>query len=92
MNIIIYLLIKALDIYLWLILISVIVSWLMVFDVLNARNRWVYKFCELLNRLTNPGMARLRKVIPPMGGIDLTPMVMIFGIYLLQGFLYSFLR
>jgi len=92
MNIIIPLLIKALDIYLWLIIASVMVSWLMVFGALNARNKWVYKSCELLNRLTSPGMAWLRKIIPPLGGIDLTPMVMIFGIYALQGFLYSLSR
>ena len=92
MNIIIYFLIKALDIYLWLIITSVVVSWLVAFDVLNTRNRWVYKGCTLLNRATEPGMARLRKVIPPMGGIDLTPMVMMFGIYLVQGFLYNSMR
>jgi YggT family protein len=92
MNIVIFLLIKALDIYLWLIIASVVVSWLVAFDVLNTRNKWVYKFCSLLNRLTNPGMARLRRIIPPLGGIDLTPMVMLFGIYLVQGFLLGLLR
>lgn len=92
MNAIIQLLIWTLDIYLWLIILSVIVSWLIVFDVLNTRNKWVYKFCSLLNRLVNPGMEQLRRVIPPLGGIDLTPMVMIFGIYLIQGFLYSLAR
>jgi YggT family protein len=92
MNIIIFLLIKALDIYLWLVIGSVMVSWLVVFGVLNTRNKWVYKFCYFLDRATSPGMAQLRKVIPPLGGIDLTPMVLIFGIYLAQGFLYSLLR
>lgn len=92
MGLIIILLIKALDIYLWLIIASVMMSWLVVFDVLNMRNKWVYKGCHLLNRAVNPGMARLRKIIPPLGNIDFTPMVMMFGIYLIQGFLYSLLR
>lgn len=92
MNTIVYLLIKALDIYLWLIIGSVIVSWLMVFEVLNTRNKWVYKFCDILNRLTEPGMRQLRRVIPPLGGIDLTPMAMLFGIYLAQELLYNLLR
>ncbi|MBI3441055.1 MAG: YggT family protein [Proteobacteria bacterium] len=67
-------------------------SWLVVFNVLNTRNRWVYQFCDFLNKATNPVVMRLRRFIPPMGGIDLTPMVMMFGIYVLQGFLYSLLR
>ena len=92
MSLIIYILIRALDIYLWLIIISVMMSWLVVFDVVNTRNKWVYKFCSLLNRATNPGMAQLRKIIPPMGGMDFTPMVMMLGIYLLQGFLIGLLR
>lgn len=92
MSIIILLLIKLLEIYLWMIIVSVMVSWLVVFDVLNSRNKWVYKSCELLNRVTNPGMDKLRRIVPPLGGIDLTPMVMIFGIYLLQDILYGMLR
>jgi YggT family protein len=67
-------------------------SWLIVFGVLNMRNRWVYKGCNLLTGAVNPGMARLRKVIPPMGNIDFTPMVMWFLIIMAQKFLYSLLR
>ena len=80
---IIILLIYALNLYFWLIILTVVVSWLVVFDVLNTRNKWVYKGCNLLNRATNPLILRLRKFIPPLGGMDLTPMVVIFGIYFL---------
>ncbi len=92
MNTIIFLLIQLLDIYLWLIIASVIVSWLVVFGVLNTRNKIVARVCDVLNRLTSPGMDKLRRVLPPMGGIDLSPMVMIFGIYIAQSLLYSLLR
>lgn len=92
MNTIIFLLIQLLDIYLWLIIASIIVSWLVVFGVLNTRNRTVAKGCEVINRLTSPGMDYIRRFLPPMGGIDLSPMIMIFGIYLLQSLLYSSLR
>lgn len=78
------LLIFALDVYFWLIIATVVVSWLVIFEVLNTRNKWVYKLCNLLNRATNPLVLRLRKYIPPLGGVDLTPMVIIFGIYFLQ--------
>lgn len=91
MDIIIRLLILALDVYFWLIILTVVISWLVLFDVLNTRNKWVYKACDFLNRVTNPLVLKIRKVIPPLGGIDLTPMVIIFGIYFLQRALYGLL-
>ncbi len=91
MAFIVSLLMLLLNIYLWLIIFTVIVSWLVAFDVLNMRNRWVYKLCEILNRLTNPVVQRVRRYVPPLGGIDITPMVIIFGIYLLQSLLLMLL-
>jgi len=91
MDLIIILLIKALDVYLWLIIASVIMSWLIAFDVLNLRNKFVYKVCYLINSAVNPGMAYLRRFIPPLGNIDFTPMIMWFLIVLVQRFLYSLL-
>ncbi len=87
MNQIIDLLLLALNVYFWIIILTVVVSWLVVFDVLNTRNKLVFKFCNLLNAATNPLINRLRRIIPPLGGVDLTPMVVIFGIYLLQNIL-----
>jgi YggT family protein len=89
---IILLIIRLLDIYLWIIIATILVSWLVAFDVLNTRNKWVYKACDLMNRVTNPPLRRLRKIIPPMGGIDLSPMALMLGIYLVQSFLYGLLR
>ncbi len=84
MDIVFLVLYYALSAYFWLIIATVVVSWLVVFDVLNTRNKWVWKGCDLLNRATNPLVLRLRKVIPPLGGVDITPMVIIFGIIGLQ--------
>lgn len=91
MDMIVILLVRALDLYLGIIMATIIVSWLVAFDVLNTRNRWVYKFCELLNLVTNPVIRPLRKMIPPLGGLDFTPMVVIFGIYIIRGLLVSLL-
>jgi YggT family protein len=88
-NIAIDFLISVLGIYLWLIIASVIISWLVAFDVINLRNKYVYKACHLLNRVVNPGMAYLRRFIPPLGGIDFTPMVMWFLIIIAQSLLHS---
>lgn len=88
MTLLIDLLIFALNIYLWVIILSVMVSWLVVFDVLNTRNKWVYKACALLNKMTSPAILQVRKILPPLGGIDLSPMAVIFAIYLLQNLLH----
>ena len=79
-----------LQIYFWILILTVVMSWLVAFNVVNTRNKWVYKFCQLLNMATEPLVKRLRKFIPPMGGFDFTPMVIILGIYLLQEALISF--
>lgn len=87
-----FILIKLLDIYTWLLIANVMVSWLVAFDVLNIRNGIVNKACRLLDRIVDPPMARLRKFVPPVGGIDFTPMAMLFGIYLIQNLLYNLIR
>lgn len=86
---IIQLLLLALQAYFWILIMTVVVSWLVVFDAINTRNKWVYKFCDLLNKAPNPLILRLRKIVPPMGGIDITPMIIIFGIYGLQRMLIN---
>lgn len=88
MNMLVLSLIWLLDVYLWLIIGSVIVSWLVVFGVLNTRNAMIAKAIMLLNRVTAPAMDYLRRFIPPIGGLDLSPLALIFGIYLVQGILY----
>jgi YggT family protein len=90
MILILDLLLLALQIYFWIIIATVVVSWLVVFEVLNTRNKWVLKLCNFLNQITNPLIIRLRKVVPPLGGVDLTPMIVIFGIYILQNIIIHF--
>lgn len=87
----VHMLMLLLNLYLWLIIFTVIVSWLVAFGVLNARNPTVYRLCALLNRLTDPVVQRVRRYVPPIGGIDITPMIVIFAIYLLQSLLLMLL-
>lgn len=89
MHVIADILIFLLDVYLWLIIGAVIVSWLVAFQVLNAKNTYVYKFCIFLNWATNPVIMRIRKFVPPIGGIDLSPVVAIIGIYILQALIWN---
>lgn len=81
------LLIKALGIYIWIIIASAVTSWLIAFEVINVRSSQAANLVRLLDRLTDPVYKPLRKYIPPIGGIDITPIIVIFGIYLLQGLL-----
>jgi YggT family protein len=91
MRLIILLLIKLLDIYLWTVIVAVMASWLIVFGVLNMKNRYVYRICTFLNEVTRPPILFLRRFIPPIGGIDITPMILIFAITALQALLYGLL-
>ncbi|MDD9901084.1 MAG: YggT family protein [Alphaproteobacteria bacterium] len=91
MTFIILLLYRLLEIYMWAIIATVILSWLVAFDIVNTRNKWAYKFCYFMNELTRPPTVFLRKYIKPIGGLDLTPMFLIFGIYILQGLLLELL-
>ena len=74
----------ALDIYIYVIIASAMVSWLIAFEVINVRNEQAANLVALLNRLTEPVYKPLRKYIPPLGGVDVTPIVVIFFIYLLK--------
>jgi YggT family protein len=68
----------------WLVVISVVVSWLVAFGVINTRNMTVYRILDMLNRATEPVFRPIRRLIPPMGGLDLSPMVVLLVIYLVQ--------
>lgn len=84
MNILGSLLLFALDVYFWIIIISVVISWLIAFEVINVRNQRAQNLIGLLERVTEPVYRPIRKYIPPIGGIDISPIIVIFGIYLLS--------
>lgn len=61
-----------------------IMSWLISFQVLNIRQPFVYQIWSGLNRLLEPIYGPIRRVLPPMGGLDLSPLVALLGVYILQ--------
>lgn len=83
------LLLLALNIYMWIIIISVALSWLIAFGVLNTRNEQARNLVQLLERATDPVYKPLRRFIPPIGGIDITPMIVIFGIFILRDIIFT---
>lgn len=72
----------ALEIFFWLIIAQVALSWLIAFDVVNIRNPQAARVVELINKATDWAYKPLRRVIPPIGGIDITPIIIIFAITL----------
>lgn len=83
-NIIGDILILLLDIFFWVIIIQVVLSWLIAFDVINAKNPQAQNLIRLITRVTDPVYKPLRKYIPSIGGIDITPIIIIVGIRVLQ--------
>ena len=77
-------LLYVLDFVWWLVVISVVASWLVAFGVINTRNMTVYRILDILNRATDPVFRPIRRLIPPMGGLDLSPLVVLLIIYVLQ--------
>ncbi len=80
-------LLVALGFYVWVIVIGAILSWLVAFDVVNTRNRFVRAVGDFCYRLTEPALRPIRRFLPIFGGIDLSPIVLILAIMFLQSFL-----
>lgn len=82
-------LLLLLDVAFWIIIIQVVLSWLIAFEVVNIRNPNAMRIVQLIERVTAPVYAPLRKVIPAIGGIDITPIIVIFAIYFLKSLVVS---
>lgn len=74
----------ALELYMWALIVSAVMSWLVAFNVINTHNRLVYVIGDFLFRITEPALRPIRRVLPVMGGIDLSPMALILIIYFLR--------
>ena len=87
-----YLLIQILDLYWWIVIINVIISWLIGFNVLNTQNRFVYMIFDFTNRLTNPILNRIRNILPNFGTIDASPVVLLLALWFIKSLMYEYLR
>ena len=67
----------ALNLLVIAIIANAILSWLFAFDIINYRNRFVYQVATMLDRVTSPVLAPLRRIIPSLGGIDITPIIVL---------------
>ncbi len=86
-----YLLIDTvLGLFTWLILASVILSWLVQFNVVNTRNQAVYIIGDFLYRITEPVLRPVRRMMPHMGGIDISPVIVLLLVFFLRNLLAEY--
>lgn len=71
-----------LNLFVWALIINAIMSWLVAFDVINYRNRFVYNVARFLDAVTRPVLAPFQRFIPPLGGVDISPII---AILVIQG-------
>ena len=84
MSSLLQILLLVLDLAWWIVIAHVIMSWLINFQVLNLRQPLVAQIWDGLNRILNPIYSRIRRFLPDMGGLDLSPMIVLLGIYAIQ--------
>lgn len=70
----------ALRFYLWAVIASVVLSWLVVYNVIDTRNRFVFAVGDFLHRITDPVLRRIRNVLPNLGSFDISPLILIVAI------------
>jgi YggT family protein len=78
-----------LNIVWWVFLIMIIMSWLISFNVINTRNQFVDAVWRVINQITEPILRPIRRFIPPLGGLDLSPIIVFVIIFFLQNWIAS---
>lgn len=81
---VIWLILNLLNLYFWVILITVIMSWLIGFNVINGSNPYVRQINYALHRLTEPLLGPIRRFLPDLGGIDISPIFLLLALQFLQ--------
>jgi len=84
MNPFIWLINTLFDLVVWVVIASAIMSWLVAFGVVNTRNQFIRMVVETLYRLTEPLLRPIRRMLPNLGGVDISPVVLLVGLYFVQ--------
>ena len=79
----------ALDIYTWIIIASAVFSWLYAFNVINSSNRFVASTGDFLYRVTEPALRPIRNLLPNLGGIDISPIILLLIIFFIRQLLWT---
>ena len=79
-----YLALQILKLYSYIVIANVIISWLIAFNILNTQNRFVFSILELSYRLTDPLLNRIRRFLPNLGSLDISPIILLLLIWFIE--------
>ena len=79
-----YLVLQILKLYSYVVIVNVIVSWLIAFNILNTQNRFVHSILELSYRLTDPILNKIRRFLPNLGSLDISPIILLLLIWFIE--------
>ena len=79
-----YLTLQILKLYSYIVIANVLISWLIAFNVLNTQNRFIYSILELTYRLTNPILNKIRRFLPNLGTLDISPVILLLLIWFIE--------
>ena len=80
---------SIITIYLWIIIINAILSWLVAFNILNTQNRFVFSVLDATYKMTDPALNKIRNFIPTFGSIDVSPVILILALMFLRNLLFE---
>jgi len=80
---------NIINLYIWVLIIHVVISWLVAFNVLNTGNKFVYTVLDVSYRLTSPPLNFIRRFLPNLGSIDISPVVLILGLILMRNLVFE---
>ena len=87
-----YLVLQILKLYSYVVIANVIVSWLIAFNILNTQNRFVYSILDFSYRLTEPLLNKIRRFLPNLGSLDISPVLLLVLIWFLQTCMYLYIE
>ena len=80
---------SIITIYLWIIIINAILSWLVAFNILNTQNRFVFSVLDVTYKLTDPALNKIRRFMPTFGSIDISPIILILLLMFLRNIIFE---
>ena len=80
---------QAVSLYIWILIINAIISWLVAFNILNTSNRFVYSILDVSYKLTAPPLNYIRRFLPNLGSIDISPVVLILALLFLRNLVFE---
>ena len=80
---------SVITIYIWIVIINAILSWLVAFNILNTQNRFVFSVLDATYKLTDPALNKIRRFLPTFGSIDLSPVVLMLFLMFIRNIVFE---